>query len=215
MEFLSKYWLFGLGFFAQGLFGLRLLIQLYLSEKAGKSVSPTIFWQISLLASFLFLTYGIIREDAVIIIGQSLSYLIYIRNLQLKGAWKSLHLFIRLVIFALPIGAWLWIIREPVGFRQLFNGASLFSFWSLLGTLGMLMLNLRYLYQWYRSEQEKESVLPFGFWVISAVASLIVVLYGYQKSDPVLIVSQGMGLLVYLRNCVLGLKNRSELLKQH
>jgi lipid-A-disaccharide synthase-like uncharacterized protein len=215
MEFISKYWVFGLGFFAQGLFGVRLLIQLYLSEKAGKSVSPTIFWQISLLASFLFLTYGIIREDAVIIIGQSLSYLIYIRNLQLKGAWKNLRLPIRLVIFALPIGAWLWIGREADEFLQIFNGVSLLSFWSLLGTVGMLMLNLRYLYQWYRSEQEKESVLPFGFWVISAVASLIVVLYGYQKSDPVLIVSQGMGLLVYIRNCVLGLKTRSSILKRN
>lgn len=209
MEFISKYWLFGLGFFAQGLFGIRLLIQLYLSEKAGKSVSPTIFWQISLLASFLFLTYGIIRQDAVIIIGQSLSYLIYIRNLQLKGAWKSLSILIRLLVFALPIGAWLWIIKKPDGLHQLFNGASFLSFWSMFGTVGMLMLNLRYLYQWYRSEQEKESVLPFGFWVISAAASLIVVLYAYQKSDPVLIVSQGMGLIVYIRNCILGLKKRT------
>lgn len=209
MEFIGKYWLFGLGFFAQGLFGMRLLIQLYLSEKAGKSVSPTIFWQISLLASFLFLTYGIIREDAVIIIGQSLSYLIYIRNLQLKGAWKSLSLPVRLLIFALPTAAWLWIIKKPDGLYQLFNGASFLSFWSLIGTVGMLMLNLRYLYQWYRSEQEKESVLPFGFWVISAVASLVVVLYGYQKSDPVLIISQGMGLVVYLRNCILGLRKRT------
>lgn len=209
MEFISKYWLFGLGFFAQGLFGIRLLIQLYLSEKAGKSVSPTIFWQISLLASFLFLTYGIIRQDAVIIIGQSLSYLIYIRNLQLKGAWKSLSILIRLLVFALPIGAWLWIIKKPDGLHQLFNGTSFLSFWSMFGTVGMLMLNLRYLYQWYRSEQEKESVLPFGFWVISATASLIVVLYAYQKSDPVLIVSQGMGLIVYIRNCILGLKKRT------
>lgn len=205
MDFIAKYWLFGLGFFAQGLFGVRLLIQLYLSEKAGKSVSPTVFWQISLIASFLFFIYGIIREDAVIIIGQSLSYLIYIRNLQLKGAWKKLNRMVKLLIFALPVAAWLWIIGKPDGFNVIFSGVSLFSLWSLLGTIGMLMLNLRYLYQWYKSEREKESVLPFGFWVISAVASLIVVLYGYQKNDPVLIVSQGLGLIVYLRNCLLGI----------
>jgi lipid-A-disaccharide synthase-like uncharacterized protein len=203
MDFINKYWLFGLGFFAQSLFGIRLLIQLYLSEKAGKSVSPTIFWQISLLASFLFLTYGIIREDSVIIIGQSLSYLIYIRNLQLKGAWQRLRLPIRLLVFALPVGAWLCIFRKPDGFQQLFSGDSLLSFWPILGTIGMLMLNLRYLYQWYKSEQEKKSVLPFGFWVISGLASLLVVLYAYQKGDPVLIVSQGMGLIVYIRNSML------------
>lgn len=206
MRFIEEYWLFGLGFLAQGLFGLRLLIQLYLSEKVGKSVSPTVFWQISLLASFLFLTYGIIRSDAVIVVGQSLSYLIYIRNLQLKGAWRELNLFVKILVLVLPVGAWLWIIKTPDELTVLFNSDSFLSFWSLLGTTGMLMLNLRYLYQWYRSEQLKESVLPFGFWIISAIASLVVVIYGYQKNDPVLIVSQGMGLIVYIRNCMLGFR---------
>ncbi len=209
MEFIQQYWLFALGFFAQGLFGLRLLIQLYLSEKAGKSVSPTIFWQISLLASFLFLMYGILRADAVIIIGQSLSYLIYIRNLQLKNAWKQLPVLVKLLILLLPLSAWLWIIWQSQTLPELFNTTNIFSFWSVVGTIGMLMLNLRYLYQWYKSEQQKESVLPFGFWFISGIASLLVVLYGLQKKDPVLIVSQGMGLVVYIRNCALLLRKRT------
>ena len=209
MEFIQQYWLFALGFFAQGLFGLRLLIQLYLSEKAGKSVSPTIFWQISLLASFLFLVYGILRSDAVIIIGQSLSYLIYIRNLQLKNAWKQLPVLVKLLILLMPLSAWLWIMQQSQAFPDFLSGSSIFSFWGVLGTIGMLMLNLRYLYQWYKSEQQKESVLPFGFWLISGLASLLVVLYGIQKKDPVLIVSQSMGLIVYIRNCALLLRRRT------
>lgn len=210
MEFVQKYWLFGLGFFAQGLFGLRLLIQLFLSEKAGRSLSPVIFWQLSLLASFLFLTYGILRQDVVIILGQTFSYYIYIRNLQLKQAWSILPLFIRILIFSLPILAWGWIFTNNDNLHLLFSSDALINGWVMLGTLGLFMLNLRYLYQWYHSEKERESVLPFGFWIISAVASTFVVAYALHRFDPVLLVSQGMGLLVYLRNVFFYIKKQSQ-----
>lgn len=208
MEFVQKYWLFGLGFFAQGIFGLRLLIQLYLSEKAGRSLSPVIFWQLSLLASFLFLTYGILRHDVVIILGQTFSYYIYIRNLQLKKAWAGLLLPLRVALFCLPLVAWTWILTQDPNLNALFSSDALINIWVLLGTLGLFMLNLRYLYQWYHSEKEKESVLPFGFWMISAVASILVVAYALHRFDPVLLISQGMGLLVYLRNIFFSLKKR-------
>lgn len=206
MEFIQKYWLFGLGFFAQSLFGLRLLIQLFLSEKSGRSVSPVIFWQISLLASFLFLVYGILRNDAVIIIGQTFSYFIYIRNLQLKKAWAQRPVVLRILIMCLPIIAWTWVIMNAGTGEDLFSFRNVLTPWAMLGTVGLLMLNLRYLYQWYQSEKEKESVLPFGFWVISASASVFVVIYAFHQSDPVLLISQGMGLLVYSRNIFLYLR---------
>src|SRR5688572_119140 len=113
MEFIQKYGIYGLGFFAQSIFGARLVVQLFLSEKKGKVVSPTIFWQLSLMASFLFLIYGIIRNDLVIIIGQTLSYLIYIRNLQLKGNWIQFPGSVRVMIFLLPVAAIGWIIFGP------------------------------------------------------------------------------------------------------
>ena len=73
MEFIQKYWIYGLGFFAQSMFGVRLIVQLFHSERKGKIVSPTIFWQISLFASFLFLIYGVLRDDIIIILGQTVS----------------------------------------------------------------------------------------------------------------------------------------------
>ena len=203
MEFVQKYWLFGLGFFAQGLFGLRLLIQLFLSEKEGRSVSPVIFWQISLAASFLFLIYGILRYDIVIIGGQTLSYFIYIRNLQLKHAWRLIPLSTRIVISLLPFIAWVWILFVSGNTAALLSTHKVLNGWVLLGASGLLMLNLRYLYQWYKSEQEKESVLPMGFWIISAVASVFVVIYATYRFDIVLLVSQGMGLVVYTRDILL------------
>ena len=43
-----------LGFLAQGLFSARILVQWIMSERAKKVVSPTIFWILSLIASYLF-----------------------------------------------------------------------------------------------------------------------------------------------------------------
>jgi lipid-A-disaccharide synthase-like uncharacterized protein len=70
----------------------------------------------------------------------------------------------------------------------------------IVGDVGQLMLNLRFIYQWYYSEQRKVSILPLGFWVISLTASVFVLIYGLYRRDPVLIVSQGLGMVAYVRN---------------
>ncbi|MFP4065545.1 MAG: lipid-A-disaccharide synthase N-terminal domain-containing protein, partial [Bacteroidales bacterium] len=85
---MDHYLVIGLGLIAQGLFSARFIIQLTRSEIAGKVVSPVVFWQLSLLASFMLIIYGFLRNDIVIIGGQLVSYYIYIRNLQLKHQWK-------------------------------------------------------------------------------------------------------------------------------
>ncbi|MBT1700009.1 lipid-A-disaccharide synthase N-terminal domain-containing protein [Fulvivirgaceae bacterium PWU4] len=211
MEFVQKYGIYGLGFFAQSLFGARLIVQLLLSEKKGKVVSPTIFWQLSLMASFLFLIYGIIRNDLVIIIGQTLSYLIYIRNLQLKNDWVKFPLIIRVIIFALPVLALGWIVMGSENkLQDIFSNSDLSHPIIAIGAVGQLMLNLRFIYQWYYSEKHSDSILPLGFWVISSVASVMILAYASYRLDPVLLVAQGMGIFVYLRNIVIHFKARAK-----
>lgn len=201
---MGEYALYALGFFAQGLFGARLLVQLFISEREGKSVSPSLFWLISLLASFLFLIYGVLRSDPVIVLGQTLSYFIYIRNLQLKGAWQKIPTLLRLLAFALPVLVFVWMALSPGNvWERLISQADFTNFWIVLGTIGQLMLNFRFVYQWYYSERVGTSALPLGFWVISAVASVMVILYALFRPggiDPVLLLAQGLGIFVYLRN---------------
>ncbi|MFN5169817.1 MAG: lipid-A-disaccharide synthase N-terminal domain-containing protein [Cyclobacteriaceae bacterium] len=201
---MGEYALYALGFFAQGLFGARLLVQLFISEREGKSVSPSLFWLISLLASFLFLIYGVLRSDPVIVLGQTLSYFIYIRNLQLKGAWQKIPTLLRLLAFALPVLVFAWMALSPGNvWERLISQADFTNFWIVLGTIGQLMLNFRFVYQWYYSERAGTSALPLGFWVISAVASVMVILYALFRPggiDPVLLLAQGLGIFVYLRN---------------
>jgi lipid-A-disaccharide synthase-like uncharacterized protein len=83
---MNSFWIF-LGFAAQILFSARFLVQWLASEKAGRSVVPTMFWFLSIGGSALLLAYAIYRQDPVFILGQSFGTLVYSRNLFL--IWKE------------------------------------------------------------------------------------------------------------------------------
>jgi len=74
---------FALGFFAQGLFMMRFVVQWIASEKARRSIIPLAFWFFSIGGGTLMLVYGFYRRDPVIIAGQGLGLLVYVRNLML------------------------------------------------------------------------------------------------------------------------------------
>ncbi len=201
--------IYSLGFFAQSLFGARIIVQWYKSEREGHVVSPTLFWIFSLCGSFLFLIYGVLRKDPIILLGQTLSFYIYIRNLQLKRFWLKIPLVWRIFISPLPFILYLvMIFTTPDSFQSVLGKLNYTDPVLLIGGIGQLLLNLRYLYQWYYSEQANESLLPLGFWLISAVASIMVVYYGFNRLDPVLLIAQSMGFVAYLRNIYLSLSDR-------
>ena len=82
--FVAKFdfWLaFGLG--AQLLFTARFLVQWISSERAGQSVVPMAFWFFSMGGGMMTLIYGVAKREPVIIIGQSLATIIYLRNIML------------------------------------------------------------------------------------------------------------------------------------
>jgi len=70
-----------IGFGRQALFAARFIIQWLSSENAGRSVIPVAFWYFSISGGLVLLTYAIWRQDPVIIAGQSVGVLIYLRNL--------------------------------------------------------------------------------------------------------------------------------------
>ncbi len=70
-----------IGFFGQGLFASRFIIQWIYSEKKGESTIPLAFWYLSIFGGIGLLTYAIFRKDPVIIAGQSFGIFIYLRNL--------------------------------------------------------------------------------------------------------------------------------------
>lgn len=75
--------LLGLGFFAQGLFALRFIVQWIYSERRKESVVPKMFWYVSLVGGILMLIYVSLRQDPVLIIGQASGLIVYSRNIYL------------------------------------------------------------------------------------------------------------------------------------
>jgi lipid-A-disaccharide synthase-like uncharacterized protein len=76
------FWLvFGLA--AQLIFAARFIVQWIASERAGKSVVPFAFWIFSVGGGLMTLVYGIVRREPVIIFGQGMATLIYVRNIML------------------------------------------------------------------------------------------------------------------------------------
>lgn len=202
-EQVSSYWVFALGFASQALFGARILVQWWLAEKRKENVSPGLFWAISLAASSLFLIYGILRSDVVIIVGQLTGYFIYIRNLQLKHDWNKASRPLQFVIVAFPVCSIVWILTtgQAAQFNYTFAEQNNTLFW--FGLTGQLLLNFRFLYQLYYSEKHKESVLPVGFWWMSLAGSISIIAYGIYRHDPVLLAAQGIAVIPYTRNIVL------------
>jgi lipid-A-disaccharide synthase-like uncharacterized protein len=197
-----------IGYVAQGLFSSRFIIQWISSEKAGKVLAPTLFWQISLIASFMLIVYGILVKDITILLGQSLGYYIYVRNLRLQKSWRILPRYFRYLVIAVPIAALaILFFGEEYSFKNILEGHSsnFILFW---GTIGQLVFSCRFIYQWYYSEKVKKSVLPLGFWIISIVGSLIISSYSYYLSLYPIIIGHLFGLVIYSRNIMIYFKGK-------
>jgi len=75
--------------------------------------------------------------------------------------------------------------------------------WVIIGLGGQVLFSLRFLLQWLSSEREGRSVIPVVFWYFSIGGSLVLLSYAIHRLDPVFIVGQSAGLLIYSRNLVL------------
>ncbi len=72
--------------------------------------------------------------------------------------------------------------------------------WIIFGFIGQAMFSLRFIIQWLASEKARESVVPTAFWYFSILGSLTLLIYAIHRQDPVFIVGQSAGLLIYFRN---------------
>ncbi len=72
--------------------------------------------------------------------------------------------------------------------------------WVLFGLFGQLMFTGRFLVQWIASERARRSVVPIAFWYFSIVGGLVLLAYAIYRADPVFILGQTMGVVIYARN---------------
>lgn len=199
-----------IGLLAQALFSARMIVQWIKSEKIKEVVSPSLFWKISLLASFLLFVYGWLRLDFSIMLGQILTYFIYIRNLHFQNEWKKLHQFFRIFIIIFPFLVFIYSYNNGANDRDLlFRNQDMPFNLLVFGIVSQLVFVSRFVYQWVVSEKNKKSVLPIGFWLISTFGSLMVIVYAFIRKDYILLLGQ-FGLLIYLRNLYFSKKSKQK-----
>lgn len=206
---MSVWAIYSIGFLAQFLFSGRLILQWVLSEKSKKVLTPSLFWKLSLIASFLLFVYGYLRDDFSIMLGQGLTYFIYIRNLQLQGEWQKMPKTFRWFLYVFPALIVIYYYNNNTyDISNLFQNKDI-PFWLLLlGIIAQIIFTFRFVYQWLYSEKNKESSLPFGFWLLSLLGSSLILVYAIIRRDPVLFIGHIMGLFIYSRNLML-LKKQS------
>jgi lipid-A-disaccharide synthase-like uncharacterized protein len=82
------------------------------------------------------------------------------------------------------------------------------NLWLVLGLFGQSLFMMRFIAQWLASEKAGRSVVPVAFWYYSIAGGAITFIYACYRADPVFIIGQGSGLLIYLRNLQLVLRER-------
>ncbi|MCD8102120.1 MAG: lipid-A-disaccharide synthase N-terminal domain-containing protein [Alistipes sp.] len=198
---------YAVGAVAQLLFSARVLVQWIASEKAHRIISPVLFWQLSMMASFLLCIYGWLRFDFAIVAGQLVLYYIYIWNLNIKGAWKTMHRLLRIAFLYIPLAAAFWCLVDwDHTFEHLFMQEDIPAWLIIFGLVGQSVFTFRFIYQWLYSRARGESLLPVTFWIISLTGSVLIITYALIRVDYIYIVGQGAGLVAYIRNIMIGVR---------
>jgi lipid-A-disaccharide synthase-like uncharacterized protein len=104
-----------------------------------------------------------------------------------------------LVDLSRAVGGYLYSV-----FVQSFDG------WVVLGFVGQILFTLRFILQWLASEKAGRSVIPLSFWFFSIGGAVLLFIYAIYRRDPVFILGQGLGILIYFRNLALIARERRE-----
>jgi lipid-A-disaccharide synthase-like uncharacterized protein len=100
------------------------------------------------------------------------------------------------------------IVNDGIGtyFSHIINALNHY----IIGLLGQCLFMARFIVQWIHSERHQQSLIPVSFWYLSLIGGLIVLAYGLHKLDPVIILGQLPGTIVYSRNLVLIHRNNKK-----
>ena len=75
--------------------------------------------------------------------------------------------------------------------------------WLIVGFGGQGLFSARFIIQWLKSEKMRKSVIPVAFWYFSLAGGITLLCYAIHKRDPVFIMGQMFGIVIYVRNLFL------------
>ena len=82
--------------------------------------------------------------------------------------------------------------------------------WVFFGTLGQLIFFSRWIIQWIYSEKYKSSIIPVAFWWCSLSGGIVTLIYAHHIGSFPFMLTQAIGIIVYLRNLLLIYKGKNE-----
>ena len=85
--------------------------------------------------------------------------------------------------------------------------------WLAIGFAGQALFSARFLVQWVYSERRKRSLIPIAFWYFSLAGGATLFAYALHIGDPVFILGQSMGVLIYTRNLYFIHRERRQLVQ--
>ena len=80
--------------------------------------------------------------------------------------------------------------------------------WLTIGLMGQLLFSGRMVLQWITSERKRQSVITESFWWFSLGGSVLLFSYFVWRQDPVALLGQASGVVIYSRNIRLIYKRR-------
>ena len=187
----SPVWVYLLGLCGMAIYGTRIVVQWYLSERSHQVESPGIYWVMSSIGAIVLYIYGWLRKDFSIIFGESLSYYIYMWNIGIMGLYKRVPRWLIVAQAAFPVVILALISHDFQTFVDSFlrnEAVPPKLLW--FGIAGQFTYEIRSVYQLVYSMRRKESVLPLGHWLLAVVGSLMIIAYGLIRHDWVLVIGQ-------------------------
>ena len=79
-----------------------------------------------------------------------------------------------------------------------------------IGFTGQFLFASRFVVQWIYSEKIGESKIPLVFWYLSIFGGFGLLTYAIFRKDPVIILGQSFGIIIYIRNLVLIYRKKNQ-----
>lgn len=189
------------GWIGNAFYFSRFLHQWVRSERAGRSVTPVVFWWLSLGGCLLLGSYALHRGQVLLLPAFLVNGAVYVRNLHLaatggKGGRVG-PVPAALIGLGAAVALYLTGVAEP---REGF-GAS--GAWLAVGIGGQLVWSSRFLLQWWFAEHTGRAEFPASFWWYTLAGSLLNIAYTAHLGDPIFLASYAPTPLYPIRNLML------------
>lgn len=187
----SPVWVYLLGLAGMGIYGTRIVVQWYMSERSHRVETPEIYWVMSSIGAVVLYIYGWLRKDFSIIFGESLSYYIYMWNMSIMGLYKKVPKVVIVVQALFPVVILALISHDlPTFVDSFLHNKDVPPKLLWFGIAGQFTYEIRSVYQLVYSMRRRESVLPLGHWLLAVAGSVMIIAYGLIRHDWVLVIGQ-------------------------